>query len=347
MLLLVMYAIYVYNTLCIFSSSMDSVNREKESASGHSTEQSKSHQKKSSWRGGGLRAKGRRDKGKKSSGSVLNTLLQKKKPKKNKSKFQRWMSLIMWISLIYLAMSLAVNGIHARDILKPTISEVVSSVQSGEVARIEVSGKNVTITYADETVGSLQKDPIASFDETLVNLGVTTQEFAGLEYAVVKEGGLAYWIKQVLPFLFPILIFGVFLWFLMRQTKGMGGMQVFQFGRARARLVTPNDENGKVSFKDVAGLVEAKQELQEFVEFLKQPDRFLSIGAKVPKGVMLTGAPGTGKTLLARAVAGEAKVPFFSISGSELCGNVCWCRCLTGAGLVFYGKESCASDCLY
>ena len=97
----------------------------------------------------------------------------------------------------------------------------------------------------------------------------------------------------------------------------MGGMQVFQFGRARARFVSPNDENGKVSFKDVAGLAEAKQELQEFVEFLKQPDRFLSIGAKVPKGVMLTGAPGTGKTLLARAVAGEAKVPFFSISGSE------------------------------
>ena len=92
---------------------------------------------------------------------------------------------------------------------------------------------------------------------------------------------------------------------------------MFQFGRSRARFVNPGDEKNRVTFKDVAGLVEAKQELQEFIEFLKQPDRFLSIGAKVPKGVMLTGAPGTGKTLLARAVAGEASVPFFSISGSE------------------------------
>ena len=136
-------------------------------------------------------------------------------------------------------------------------------------------------------------------------------------YRVERESGFGYWFKAVLPFLFPILILVLFFWYLSRQAKGMGGMQVFQFGRSRARFVNPNDKTNKVTFKDIAGAVEAKQELYEFVEFLKHPDRFLSIGAKVPKGVMLTGAPGTGKTLLARAVAGEAGVPFFSISGSE------------------------------
>lgn len=248
---------------------------------------------------------------------LKNTLRGRSTDNKDKKGFRRWMNLIFWVLIIYFALSFATGGLANRDVLEPTISEVVSSVQDDQVVSIEVSGRNVTVTYTDEQVGELQKDPITPFDETLINLGVTADDLARLDYSVVKEGGFGYWMRQLLPFLFPLLIFGAFLWFIMRQSKGMGGMQVFQFGRARARFVNPDDENGKVSFKDVAGLVEAKQELQEFVEFLKQPDRFLSIGAKVPKGVMLTGAPGTGKTLLARAVAGEAKVPFFSISGSE------------------------------
>ena len=267
------------------------------------------HKKKSTKRGSFLRE------------NIFKNTFREKSPGNNDNKSRkdgrRWINVVFWVLLTYLALSLALGGFTDRGVLEPTISEVVSSVQTGQVTGIEVSGRKVTVTYADDQVGELQKDPIASFDETLLNLGVSVDDLAQLKYSVVKEGGFGYWVRQILPFLFPILIFGAFLWFIMRQSKGMGGMQVFQFGRARARFVNPNDENGKVTFKDVAGLVEAKQELQEFVEFLKQPDRFLSIGAKVPKGVMLTGAPGTGKTLLARAVAGEAKVPFFSISGSE------------------------------
>ncbi len=244
-------------------------------------------------------------------------MLRRKKRDPQKKGGRGWTGVLLWGTLIYLVLSFGAGGLNNQDVLQPTISEVVTSIQANEVASIEVSGKKVTVTYTDETVGELQKDAVASFDETLTNLGVTADELGQVKYSVVKESGFGYWVMQILPFLFPILILGIFFLFLMRQTKGMGGMQLFQFGRARARFVNPDDENGKVSFKDVAGLVEAKQELQEFVEFLKQPDRFLSIGAKVPKGVMLTGAPGTGKTLLARAVAGEAKVPFFSISGSE------------------------------
>ena len=294
---------------------MHSVNRENQEESGGG--QPPSSQKKPIRLGLFFRRKKKRDQHTKQRSGILKKRLDGKSPREENKGFRHWMNILLWVSVIYLVLSLSFAGLTAGEIKKPTISEVVSSIKAGEVTSVEVSGKKVTITYTDESVGVLQKDSVASFDETLINLGVTTDDFTQLEYGVVKEGGFGYWVKQILPFLFPILIFGVFLWFIMRQTKGMGGMQVFQFGRARARFVNPNDDNGKVSFKDVAGLVEAKQELQEFVEFLKQPDRFLSIGAKVPKGVMLTGAPGTGKTLLARAVAGEAKVPFFSISGSE------------------------------
>ncbi len=297
---------------------MRGVNRNNKD--GGDGEKEGSNQKKKSTKRGDLLHKKERKNGwySKQRDSILKRKLQgKSADDKNKKGFRWWMNIVLWALLIYFALSFGVGGFDNQDVLEPTISEVVSSIQEDQVASIEVSGKKVTVTYINEQIGELQKDPIASFDETLINLGVTADEFARLKYSVVKEGGFGYWVKQVLPFLFPLLIFGAFLWFIMRQSKGMGGMQVFQFGRSRARFVNPNDENGKVSFKDVAGLVEAKQELQEFVEFLKQPDRFLSIGAKVPKGVMLTGAPGTGKTLLARAVAGEAKVPFFSISGSE------------------------------
>jgi len=116
--------------------------------------------------------------------------------------------------------------------------------------------------------------------------------------------------------LLPILFIVFFFWYLSRQVKG-AGMQAFTFGQSKARITDPNDKNNKVTFKDVAGCKEAKEELKEIVDFLKSPKKFLDIGARIPKGVILTGAPGTGKTLLARAVAGEAGVPFFHLSGSE------------------------------
>ena len=121
---------------------------------------------------------------------------------------------------------------------------------------------------------------------------------------------------NILPFLLPVIFIVIFFWYLSRQVKG-AGIQAMTFGQSKARITDPNDKNNRVTFKDVAGCKEAKEELKEIVDFLKSPKKFLDIGARIPKGVILTGAPGTGKTLLARAVAGEAGVPFFHLSGSE------------------------------
>ncbi|MGE5380802.1 MAG: ATP-dependent metallopeptidase FtsH/Yme1/Tma family protein, partial [Methylocystaceae bacterium] len=127
------------------------------------------------------------------------------------------------------------------------------------------------------------------------------------------EPGASIWTTLLTTFL-PIVILIGFIMLMMNQTQG-GGNKVMQFGRSRARMATP--EEVRITFADVAGADEAKEELQEIIEFLKSPQKFVDIGAKIPKGVLLYGAPGTGKTLLAKAVAGEAGVPFFSISGSD------------------------------
>ncbi|MFN4181337.1 MAG: ATP-dependent zinc metalloprotease FtsH [Candidatus Paceibacteria bacterium] len=236
-----------------------------------------------------------------------------KKPKE--SKFWGSIASTIFIFMILTALYLALSGSTEKPALIP-ISEVAKSVSLGEVQTILVEGQKLTLTMTNGSIQEAKKEPEASLSETLANYGVTKESLANVKIEIKNEAGFGFWLGNILPFALPILFIILFFWYLSRSAKG-AGMQAFSFGQSKARIIDPDDKNNRVTFRDVAGCKEAKEELKEIVDFLKSPKKFLDIGARIPKGVILTGGPGTGKTLLARAVAGEASVPFFHLSGSE------------------------------
>ena len=198
------------------------------------------------------------------------------------------------------------------------LTTVVAMAKNDEIREIAVDGRKLTITpNVSSRVGSDRLYSRIGNDTDVINLlvesGVEIGPPSGVSVTFEGSSGLSRLLGLLLNFL-PLIIFGGLILFMMRQAQGSNN-QTMSFGRSRARMAAPNRPG--VTFTDVAGVEEAKTELEEVVEFLKYPERFLSLGAKIPKGVLLVGQPGTGKTLLARAVAGEAGVPFFHISGSE------------------------------
>ena len=197
-----------------------------------------------------------------------------------------------------------------------SLSQVANDIRAGQVTAIKVTTNDLLLTYSDGTQKTSMKDPSDGLPQTLVPYGVTPDELSKVNLTIATDTGFGYWFMQLAPLLIPAVLLGALFWFLSRQVRG-AGMQAFTFGQSKARMIDPADTNSRVTFADVAGAKEAKEELMEIVDFLKNPKKFLDIGARIPKGILLMGAPGTGKTLLARAVAGEAGVPFFSISGSE------------------------------
>ena len=198
--------------------------------------------------------------------------------------------------------------------LELTIDQLVTKINNNEVAKIAVNGNTLNIELRDGTKRVARKETEAGLSQTLANYGVDSQALQRVALTIQEESGMRFWLGILIPTLLPILVIVGIFWFVFRQAKG-GANQAFSFGRANLRLF--GSYKDKVSFKDVAGLKEAKMELEEVVDFLKNPKKFLSMGAKIPRGVLLMGPPGTGKTLLARAVAGESGVPFFHISASE------------------------------
>ena len=197
-----------------------------------------------------------------------------------------------------------------------SLSELASKIKAEQIGKIEVRGNRLNITLKNGEKEISKKEEESSFSETMENYGASKEalEKAGIE--IKEESGMSYWLGIIAPILVPFLIILFFFWLISRQVKTTS-FQAFSFGKSKARVVMPDDKKEKVTFEDVAGVEEAKEELKEVVDFLKNPKKFLDIGAKIPKGVLLMGAPGSGKTLLARAVAGEAKVPFFHLSASE------------------------------
>ena len=221
----------------------------------------------------------------------------------------------LFIFMLITALYLVISG-DRKTTPEIPISDLAKSVSVGEVKKIVVEGDKLSITFTNDEVKTAKKEIDSTLSQTLFNYGVGNDALAKTEIQIKDETGFTFWLLNVLPFLLPILFILLFFWYISRQMKG-AGIQALSFGQSKARITDPNDKSNRVTFKDVAGCKEAKEELKEIVDFLKSPKKFLDIGARIPKGVILTGAPGTGKTLLARAVAGEASVPFFHLSGSE------------------------------
>lgn len=215
-----------------------------------------------------------------------------------------------FIALVILFILVIYSAFNQPSTLKTIpITTAIHNANNGDYSKFKVSGNEVQIVKKGQTTPSIKTyiEPNANLKTEGLNYSKVTVQ------AAPETNGTATWIG-ILETIGPVVAIGVILYLMLRSAQGQGN-QALSFGKSKARLY--GNEKDKVNFTDVAGSDEAKQDLQEVVEFLKYPKKFASVGAKIPKGVLLVGPPGTGKTMLSRAVAGEANVPFFSISGSE------------------------------
>jgi len=223
--------------------------------------------------------------------------------------------------LVFFLIFLVIAGVlstYSTSLDQPaeiSIIKLIEEIEEEKVETIKVGPEEIEIILNSGEEQITRKETTESFSALLDNYGVNPEKIKKVDLQIVGESGLSFWLGTILPFLLPFLLIGAFVYFMFRQAQGTN-RRAMSFGQSKARETSAKDRK-KVTFKDVAGVKEAKEELKEVVDFLKHPKKFISLGAKIPKGLLLIGAPGTGKTLLSRAVAGEADVPFYHISGSE------------------------------
>ncbi len=197
-----------------------------------------------------------------------------------------------------------------------SLDELVSQVNNEKVKEISVNENRLEVMLTDGTLQTARKEPTDSFTQLMSNYKVDPEKLLKVKVMVKDVSTSQLFRSAAVTILIPFLFIGVLFWLIFRQVQGQN-MKAMSFGQTQAREVQKRTKQNIVTFADVAGSKEAKEELTEIVDFLRNPRKFLALGARIPKGVLLLGPPGTGKTLLAKAVAGEADVPFFSISGSE------------------------------
>ncbi len=218
-----------------------------------------------------------------------------------------------FIGLIVAAIFLSISA-NNRDPSGIKFSDLVRRVKAEQVDTIRVLGNQLIVTFSDNTRATVNKAPETTAPDQLRQFGATSAQIEKISWDNDQPSNLPALGLSILSVVLPFLLIGGLIFFMMRQSQGTNN-QAMAFGKSRARMFT--GDRPTITFDDVAGADEAKAELAEVVEFLKEPEKFIQLGARIPKGVLLIGSPGTGKTLLSKAVAGEAGVPFFSISGSE------------------------------
>lgn len=220
------------------------------------------------------------------------------------------------VVLVFLAVSAFFSLFDiAPEAERISINQLVEKINSGQIEKIVVSGEEVQVTYKEDGKGITRKESESSLSESLLNYGVNQEALSNIDVTVEEVTDLWVWLNPLLFSVLPLIIFGFFFWSIFKNSKN-SSMKAFSFTKNKAELFQSKKAK-KTTFDDVAGLKEVKTELKEVVDFLKNPDKYLKMGAEIPRGVLLIGSPGTGKTLLARAIAGEAGVPFFHTSGSS------------------------------
>src|SRR3989338_3828533 len=224
--------------------------------------------------------------------------------------------IITFLVFLFIACLLSLSSSETQKLEAVSLSTVATKINEGQVKKIVIQENKLLVTLADDSQVTSRKESETALSESLVNLGADKTRLSSVDVETKDISNTTIFLTSILPFVLPLVLISAFIYFLMRQVAGANS-RAMNFGQSTAKLAGSGAMKKKIAFADVAGLKEAKEELSEIVEFLKYPQKFLELGARIPKGLLLLGPPGCGKTLLARAVAGEANVPFFHMSGSE------------------------------